>query len=491
MRIFDRPDLDQVSGRLAMFIDGQLPVAKPGDAYQGRLKLHNPIGGVSVAIIDGDPLPNGAGIAYDAAAGEIVLSWPAYLETAAVIPNPGFEDGDTMWQKGPGWVIGSENPPVGAKAARYLDAYGSSLIENVARYPTIPGRAISATCAVRQGASSEGNAGAAVQLQWRRSTGELVATSEGNAVMSASKNRVYPSTVAAVPPEPGLFVNVAARGIRHRENKALFVDEFTWTHQLVSGIDQEATFNLTIQAKDSAGRSAIWRGQVKVMYGDDYYASVVLLLHFDPVYVRPDGTFINSAPLPHSNLVIQPGGCQIVPGRFVDGVANPDPGAGVYYVSSPVFAVGTGDFTAECFVRCSAAPAGLGSIISFYQDARRTWKLAADSAGRLVLVDFNAPLVSSVATIADGQWHHVAVSRVAGVGRIFVDGLMSGQVAMPQSYDYSGTPFTIGCDKINGVLVPGTQLVGTFDEVRFTKGVGRYTADFTPPHVAFPNRAPG
>lgn len=262
MRIFDRPDLDQRAARLAMYITGSFASGKPAEAYEGRLQVHNGVGGMTVEQIDGDKLPNGASLYMDGT--EVVLSWPAFSATVAVIPNPGFESGDVSWTKGTGWSIGTENPIAGARSARYGENPGDALIENTARYPVNPGMPIEATCQVRQGASAEGNAGAAVQLQWRREDGSLLETSEGNAVMSASKNRVYPSTVVASPPAGAALVNVASRGIRKRENKPLFIDSFVWDHQQLTGVGTAATYNLMLRVRDSSGQSAVWSGAVIV-----------------------------------------------------------------------------------------------------------------------------------------------------------------------------------------------------------------------------------
>ncbi len=278
MRIFDRPDLDQRAARLAMFITGSFANGKPAEAYEGRLQVHNGVGGMTVEQIDGDKLPNGTSLYMDGE--EVVLSWPAYSATAAVIPNPGFESGDVSWTKGAGWSIGTENPIAGARSARYGENPGDALIENTARYPVNPGMPIEATCQVRQGASAEGNAGAAVQLQWRREDGSLLETSEGNAVMSASKNRVYPSTVVAAPPAGAALVNVASRGIRKRENKPLFIDGFVWDHQQLTGVNAEVTYSLTLRVRDSSGQSAIWRGTVAVT---DVRAYAVEVLSDAPV----------------------------------------------------------------------------------------------------------------------------------------------------------------------------------------------------------------
>lgn len=273
MRIFDRPDLDQRGARLAMYITGSFANGKPSEAYEGRLQVHNGVGGLTVEQIDGDKLPNGASLYMDGS--EVVVSWPAYAEASAVIPNPGFELGDTAWLKGPGWSIGTDGPIVGSQSARYGETQGDSLIENTARYPVNPGVPITATCQVRQGASAAGNAGAAVQLQWRREDGTLLGTSEGNAVMSASKNRVYPSTITAVPIAGAALVNVASRGIRRRENKPLFIDSFVWDLLQITGINIEKVLAVTLRIRDSSGQSVLWSGTIAVIDVRDYAVEVM------------------------------------------------------------------------------------------------------------------------------------------------------------------------------------------------------------------------
>ncbi|KAK6697473.1 hypothetical protein SNK04_014045 [Fusarium graminearum] len=113
------------------------------------------------------------------------------------------------------------------------------------------------------GASAEGNAGASVLLEYRNAEGVVVLPVEGNRVMSASKNRVYDSNVVGTAPAGAATVNIAGNGIRFRENKILFVDDFEWDHTVAAvGLDHEAVFRITLQVSDSAGRSAIWSGVI-------------------------------------------------------------------------------------------------------------------------------------------------------------------------------------------------------------------------------------
>ena len=83
----------------------------------------------------------------------------------------------------------------------------------------------------------------------------------------------------------------------------------------------------------------------------------------------------------------------------------------------------------------------------------------------------------------DSTWHHVAVSRTGNNTRLFVDGTQQAIYTSAYTIPSTATVATIG-----------TGVVGTYpfngyiDDFRLTKGIGRYTANFTPPTAAFPNQ---
>lgn len=264
-RPFDRPDLDQRKGGLALYITGLLPNAKPLLAYEGRLVFHNAIGDCAADLFGG-VLPPGSTVSVDNTAQQIVVTWPAYQAAVAPIENPGFENGDVGWEFGSGWSVTTNNPITGTKSGVFQNARGESLASSKARYPVTPGQSVTASCSVRQGASSSGNAGAAVCLEFRNAAGMVISTPEGNRVMSASNNAVLPSSVTASAPAGVTTVNVAGRGIRKRQNRDVWIDSFAWNVTQPSvGTNVEGTIGpITIRLVDSAGRAAFWTGSIKV-----------------------------------------------------------------------------------------------------------------------------------------------------------------------------------------------------------------------------------
>ena len=84
-------------------------------------------------------------------------------------------------------------------------------------------------------------------------------------------------------------------------------------------------------------------------------------------------------------------------------------------------------------------------------------------------------------TLAANTWYHVAVTWDGTTLRFFVNGVIGTT--------HTGVTIT---PSTNQVIVGGTGpgasglFTGYIDDLRITKGVARYTANFTPPTAALP-----
>ena len=85
----------------------------------------------------------------------------------------------------------------------------------------------------------------------------------------------------------------------------------------------------------------------------------------------------------------------------------------------------------------------------------------------------------SASTFNTSTWHHVAISKEGTTNRFFVDGINTASSSDVSNYD-SGT-LVIG-SRYNGQ----NYLDGYIDDLRVTKGLARYTANFTAPAAALP-----
>lgn len=267
IRIFEHPADKRLLGSggiPALGITGTLASAKPSIAYEGLLSITNWRSDATVIYVTPGILPPGATVSVDNTAKKVVVAWPAYQSAALAIPNAGASEADLRgWDAGAGW---KKSTVADFARFEYSGASGASILSSTFRAAVTSGQSVTASVQVNQGASSKGNAGAAVRLEYRDASGNLLSSPEGNVVDAASNSAIYPSTVTALAPAAGT-VNVAARGFRKRQNKALWVDTFAWNVTVpVVGINTEGTIGpFTIRIRDAMGREAEWTGSITVV----------------------------------------------------------------------------------------------------------------------------------------------------------------------------------------------------------------------------------
>lgn len=169
--------------------------------------------------------------------------------------------------------------------------------------------------------------------------------------------------------------------------------------------------------------------------------------------------------------------------------------------SSTSLNIGASDFTLESFVRFSELPTASNKAVLFSRwnetANQRSYQLflgsAALNGGSLCFQTSTDGLSGTIAqpivypwTPELNTWYHIAVVRASGQLLLFVDGEQLGLPIADASTYFAGTsPFAFGAE-YGSSLTSGTTFRGWADETRFTNGVARYTANFTPTTVAFP-----
>lgn len=84
-----------------------------------------------------------------------------------------------------------------------------------------------------------------------------------------------------------------------------------------------------------------------------------------------------------------------------------------------------------------------------------------------------------------GQWVHVAAVRHGDQAMLFADGVKIGESIMPDNTNIDANNHVFFGGNLNGTA--SVSMPGFADELRISKGVARYTENFTPPTKAFPN----
>lgn len=120
-----------------------------------------------------------------------------------------------------------------------------------------------------------------------------------------------------------------------------------------------------------------------------------------------------------------------------------------------------------------------------------TFGIANDETLRIAVVSGGTTITNlkTSGAIPANTWAHVAVTRANGHVKLFVNGVNNDVVTTNATTDYPNLsfPLIIGRGYSN---LDSETFYGYIDDLRITKGVARYTADFTVPTEAFPNTPP-
>ena len=148
----------------------------------------------------------------------------------------------------------------------------------------------------------------------------------------------------------------------------------------------------------------------------------------------------------------------------------------------------TGDFTIEMWFYATSL-----QNYSRLFNINSTWTTDSvcinwnSSSSNLVfsIANYSNPLLSTTAAPSMNTWNHLAVTRSGSTFYLFLNGVLQQSASWSGSMYNTTTPYyTIG----NGDVSVGgySPFTGYIDDLRITKDVARYTANFTPSASAFP-----
>ena len=215
--------------------------------------------------------------------------------------------------------------------------------------------------------------------------------------------------------------------------------------------------------------------------GDVNYNDVLLLLKME----GSDGstTFIDSS---NGNRTVSRFGALISTDQFKFGGSSGEFDGSNDYLTVPISSdfVMTGDYTIEGWFYAYATSGD--TIISQWPTngavgAYGLWiyqnKLRWDTRPSNNLTYS----LDSTSTISTGQWYNFAIVRSGTTQSMFINGTLESSNTMTDTVGLSNVTPTIG-----RFITAGDFMNGYIDELRITKGVARYTSNFSVPTAAFP-----
>ncbi len=214
---------------------------------------------------------------------------------------------------------------------------------------------------------------------------------------------------------------------------------------------------------------------------DPYFSSAVLLTHFDSNFTDVKGKIIT----PFGNAQIS-----TAQSKFGSASSLFD-GSGDYLEipHSADFNLGNSDFTIEFFIRFNSV-SGQQTFLGKWQGPYPNnveFLCFKNPSGQLEIALYNFDNTQSNFTTiwspVINQWYFISFVRKSNEILFFIDGNLQQSFAYSKSIKTTTAPLWIGGEQ----AINSNFFNGYLDELRFSKGIARYTANFTSPTTSFPS----
>jgi hypothetical protein len=215
---------------------------------------------------------------------------------------------------------------------------------------------------------------------------------------------------------------------------------------------------------------------------DAFWGNVVLLVHFDGTNGSTSASDVSYKA--HALTARNGAVLTTTAGDFKFGTAAASVGGSGACFDTPGstdFQFGTGDFTVECWLKTSDTDGGLVDYITNGQSG--SWQIYIEGNKIAWYAGSTRKLIGST-NVNDGTYHHIALSRSGTTLRAYLDGTLEASTTDSTNYSYATAQLSIGRQNFGSPSTPD-DLIGKIDEVRITKGIARYTSNFTAPAAAF------
>lgn len=216
--------------------------------------------------------------------------------------------------------------------------------------------------------------------------------------------------------------------------------------------------------------------------GDVHFPKVKLLLPFDGSNGATSTTDSSNA----NNSVTFVGTAQLstAQSKFGGSSLLLDGDSDYVYVANDDLDLGGVSFTMEFWVYLLG---GVGSLITFYSDyagssSGMAIEKLADNTLKVNMTGDGAD-ISGTTTLSTGQWYHIALSGDDGSYKLFLNGTQEGSTFTGSSTNGTTNKY-IGTFYWSGLGGAVRLWNGYIEDFRITKGLARYTSNFTPPTSA-------
>lgn len=244
-------------------------------------------------------------------------------------------------------------------------------------------------------------------------------------------------------------------------------------------VSDATTGAFSCAALDTSAHYALTLDGEVAEYYDPYWSNVVLAMHMDDVGLTD---------LKGHAVTLTGNAARSATQSKFGGYSAAFDGAGDFLslAANSDWAFGTGNFTIEAFV--------FPTTLNKWQSIVGQWSNKFDNGFGLYITNTNtvALLCKSGSTdyslytevaVSLNAWAHVCAFRIGDTAYLAIDGVIRATKTGVQNLSYGNA--ALGVKVGSALSVVTDYFTGYIDDLRITKGVARYTANFTPPAAAF------
>lgn len=230
-------------------------------------------------------------------------------------------------------------------------------------------------------------------------------------------------------------------------------------------------------------RAAVWRDGVRLV--SDEEAQILAVDNADPHWnsVVSLLSVVNGVVTEQSDisthLWVKNGGAMVIDSSDTYLSPSTMSFSGGYLTSStPLLLNNDENFTAEAFVKTNAGASGYNVPISFSGPTGRfSWFIRHnESLGALAVWDGTWRYIKSATYSIKSKWVHIAICKEGDTYYSFIDGVLVDQSKWTSGQVDFSTKTTVIASSTHTTATDGFN--GRIEQVRITRGIARYTANF-------------
>ena len=216
--------------------------------------------------------------------------------------------------------------------------------------------------------------------------------------------------------------------------------------------------------------------------GDDHFGKVTAMFNFDGSDGDTTGSGLDAS---NKNLTVSySSGDELSATQKKFGATSLYVADNVTLSSSDGFNMGTGDFTIEAWYYFTSFSNSFGHYDQWNGSSTgagnvQMWN-STSAQGKIKWYYNGSSNFTSSTTMSTGQWYHVAYVRESGTLKMYFNGTVdSNTQSYSSQFGKTGTVY-LGDQHAGGGGAPQYYI----DDLRVTKGLARYTSNFTAPTTA-------